>query len=96
MRLDERRREKPSDIFAQDNKAMCSRGKQTDCLKNVKLVVAPYNHTIGSASPRNFGDWSPSGELSFANGGNMYSCYPFFGSGPALTPFTGSFTVRVY
>jgi len=61
----------------------------------IKLLVAPYNHTVGGG-PRNFGDWTPGGELSFANDNNMYSCFPFFGQGPALTPFLGTVTFRVF
>jgi cysteine-rich repeat protein len=61
----------------------------------IKLLVAPFNHTVGGG-PRNFGDWTAGGEISFNNDQNMYSCFPFFGQGPALTPFIGSVTFRVF
>ena len=63
---------------------------------NIKLLVAPYLHTVGNNNPRNFGSWSPGGELSWNNDQNMFSCFPNFGMGPALTPYIGSFSVRVY
>ncbi|MEZ4427301.1 MAG: DUF4215 domain-containing protein [Nannocystaceae bacterium] len=62
----------------------------------IKLLVAPYLHTVNSNSPRNFGNWTPAGELSWNNDMNQYSCFPFFGPGPALTPFIGSVEFRVY
>ena len=62
----------------------------------IKLLVAPYNHTVGGLSPRNFGNWTAGGEISWANDANQYSCFPFFGMGPSLTPFNGSVTFRVF
>lgn len=62
----------------------------------IKLLVAPYKYTVGVIAPRGFGSWTPGGEISFANDGNMYSCFPSFGMGPALTPFNGSVTFRVF
>jgi cysteine-rich repeat protein len=62
----------------------------------IKLLVAPYNFTVSNVGPRNFGNWTPGGELSFANDANMYSCFPNFGMGPSLTPFLGSVAFRVF
>jgi hypothetical protein len=62
----------------------------------IKLLVAPYNHTVGGLSPRNFGAWTAGGELSFNADMDMYSCHPLFGPGPALTPFIGSVSFTVY
>ncbi|MCA9656883.1 MAG: DUF4215 domain-containing protein [Myxococcales bacterium] len=63
---------------------------------NIKLLVAPYLHTVGNNNARNFGAWTPGGELSWNNDMNMFSCFPNFGQGPSLTPYIGSFSVRVY
>jgi cysteine-rich repeat protein len=62
----------------------------------IKLLVAPYNHTVGGNAPRNFGAWTAGGELSWNDDEYMYSCFPNFGPGPSLTAFTGSFEFTVF
>jgi cysteine-rich repeat protein len=62
----------------------------------IKLLVAPYNHTVGGAGVRNFGAWTAGGELSWNDDMYMYSCFPLFGIGPSLTAFTGSMSFTVY
>ncbi len=62
----------------------------------IKLLVAPYNFTIGLAGPRNFGAWTALGELSWNGDQDMYSCHPLFGPGPSLAGFVGSVSVTVF
>jgi hypothetical protein len=62
----------------------------------IKLLVAPYNQTVGGAVPRSFGAWTPGGELSWNDDQYMYSCFPNFGPGPSLTTFIGSVSFTVY
>jgi cysteine-rich repeat protein len=63
---------------------------------NIKLLVAPYRHTVSNNNLRSFGDWTADDEISWNDDMNQFSCFPFFGGGPALNGFLGSASVRVF
>jgi cysteine-rich repeat protein len=61
----------------------------------IKLAMFPYNHYVSGTSPRNFGNWNTGAEISWNSGAAMYSCFPFFGTGPSLTGFLGTIEVSI-
>src|SRR5690606_10490942 len=62
----------------------------------IKLLIAPYNYTVGQNGARSFGTWSPGAEISWNNDMDQNSCFPNIGQGPGLNPFLGSFDFVVY
>jgi hypothetical protein len=65
---------------------------------SIKLAVFPYHHMNSNyVGTRNFSAWTPSGEISWNNGGLMYSCDHSYGtSSPSpLTGFMGTFVFTV-